>query len=368
MVSAYTNGPATTDDYSGQVLQTNGLATAAGLVPGNFYMASVDYGAIDCSASEPSPSDSPSPEISVGFMGQSGPTMTICADGANGVAKSVFDSASKGGTTDPDAYAETIYSPVVQYESGASAAAEIDIESHNPIGDGNDGGYNNLTLWNVTPTVSESVSATPPAGMTPTPTATTSQYLTYTITNTTDDLAKNGWSFTDQLPAGLTVVGKPGGTCLTSPPYAATVQTPSTDPPSSGNSIAVTNGNLPAGTPPGWTSPTWQTQLPETTTPITPTPGPTTSCTITVQVTASPTNTTTYTAGDANNTTLTSTDDVFTPFGLAPKPPVTLRFGPRMGGNGGPTSVPVSKGALGLLALLLAAAAYPLSRRAKKRC
>ncbi|WP_433891190.1 DUF7507 domain-containing protein [Streptomyces sp. CA-111067] len=65
-------------------------------------------------------------------------------------------------------------------------------------GNGNDSAVDNISLMDATPTVSKSFSPTPVAvGGTST--------LTFTVTNTTDLTAKPGWSFTDTLPAGLTV-------------------------------------------------------------------------------------------------------------------------------------------------------------------
>jgi uncharacterized repeat protein (TIGR01451 family) len=356
IVTAYTNNKAL-NNYNTQIVQAGDFSLLSGpppsgggtppplLIPGDFYMASVDYGAVDCGATPASPGDSVSPEITVNLINGASTTgagteAIICNDGpggtGNGQATSITGEIAK---SKGNSYVETIFSGVSQYTAGNSV--QIDIEDANQYSTGNDGGYNNLTLWDVTPTVSESVSATPPSGMTPTPTATTSQYLTYTITNTKDNLAKNGWSFTDQLPTGLTVVGLPYNTCEGATPTA------------SGNTISDTGGNLPAGAP-DWTSPTWPVGTPSATP---------TSCTITVQVTSA--NPNSYTDGDtpAREGTMTTLS------GLVPTNTVTITFGTKIGGGGGgPTSVPVSKGALGLLALLLAAAAYPLSRRAKKRC
>ncbi|GLW57470.1 DUF7507 domain-containing protein [Kitasatospora phosalacinea] len=69
-------------------------------------------------------------------------------------------------------------------------------------GSGNDAAFDNIRVLDVTPQIDKSFSPSPaPVGGTST--------LTFTITNTSDLLAKAGWSFTDNLPAGLTVAGTP---------------------------------------------------------------------------------------------------------------------------------------------------------------
>src|SRR5256885_12109421 len=61
--------------------------------------------------------------------------------------------------------------------------------------------------------------------------------LTMTITNTTDLLRKRGWSFTDNLPAGLVVEGNASTTCP-----GATVQAAA-----GGSTVTVSNGDLAQG-------------------------------------------------------------------------------------------------------------------------
>ncbi|WP_338703296.1 LPXTG cell wall anchor domain-containing protein [Streptomyces sp. Q6] len=65
-------------------------------------------------------------------------------------------------------------------------------------GSGNDAAFDNIRVLDVTPSVDKAFSpAVAPSGGTST--------LTFTVTNTSDLYAKSGWSFTDNLPAGLTV-------------------------------------------------------------------------------------------------------------------------------------------------------------------
>lgn len=95
-------------------------------------------------------------------------------------------------------------------------------------GNGNDHAIDNIKILDVTPQLDKSFS---PAL---TRTGTTST-LTFTVTNTSELASKSGWSFTDDLPAGLAVApGATGGTC-----DATTT--------ASGSNISITNGNLDAG-------------------------------------------------------------------------------------------------------------------------
>ncbi|MFJ2535074.1 DUF7507 domain-containing protein [Microbacterium maritypicum] len=95
---------------------------------------------------------------------------------------------------------------------------------------GNDGAIDNIRVLDVTPQLDKVFSpAIAPTGGTST--------LTFTITNTTELAAKNGWSFTDSLPAGLTIANPAASTTCTDGAVTA---------PAGGTSIAVT-GDLDAG-------------------------------------------------------------------------------------------------------------------------
>ncbi|MDR0479314.1 MAG: DUF11 domain-containing protein [Burkholderiaceae bacterium] len=322
---AYTNaGSSSSISYAANVVTISDLSQATNLaepvIPGHFYMGSVKYAALDCTSS--------APMIAVNLLGGNS-TSTAPVSVCTGTPQ------ENANSKDGSAYVSTVESDVLLY---TGAPLQYSISNSQTSGNGNDSAFNNLTLWDVTPTVTQAVS-------TPTATVNTPVTLTFTVTNTTDDLTKDGWSFTDELPSGLTVVpgATPGGTCLTAP-YKATVD-------ASGSSIAVEPGS---GDIPG---------------------GSDNSCTISVQVTSAAPGT--YVSGVTTDPTTGSTADTITPTGLISLDAKDLIFTagdpppPPPGGNppsrGGVSSVPMSKGALGLLALLLAAAAYPLSRRAKKR-
>lgn len=87
------------------------------------------------------------------------------------------------------------------------ASAQVRL-TNTTTGAGSGFGVDNLRLLDVTPSLDWSFGpASVPVG--------TPSTLTYTITNTSDLLAKSDWSFTNTLPTGLTVAPTPavGGTC-----------------------------------------------------------------------------------------------------------------------------------------------------------
>ena len=93
---------------------------------------------------------------------------------------------------------------------------------------GNDHAFDNIRVLDVTPQLDKSFSpARVPAGETST--------LTFTVTNTSELAAKQGWAFTDTLPEGLVVAPTPnlGGTCDADRSAAA-----------GGSTIEITNGTL----------------------------------------------------------------------------------------------------------------------------
>ncbi|MBT2534184.1 hypothetical protein J7E83_19050 [Arthrobacter sp. ISL-48] len=103
------------------------------------------------------------------------------------------------------------------------------VTNQQPNGSGNDQAFDNFKILDVTPQLDKSFSpASVPVGSTST--------LTLTVTNTSELGAKNGWSFTDALPTGLTVAGPATTNCPAGVVTAA----------AGGTSVGVT-GNLSTG-------------------------------------------------------------------------------------------------------------------------
>ncbi|MCL2463969.1 MAG: hypothetical protein FWF28_02715, partial [Micrococcales bacterium] len=144
---------------------------------------------------------------------------------------------------------------------------------------GNDGGFDNVVVLDVTPMIDKSFS---PAVLAPGQTS----VLTLTVTNTTDLYAKTDWGFTDMFPAGLTLANTTfGGTCKQVTGNAYTVSGTT-----GGSTLTVAGGDLSANQ---------------------------TSCTITANVTSATEGTYTNDPNDANNMTLV---------GLVPGTPGTVQF------------------------------------------
>jgi uncharacterized repeat protein (TIGR01451 family) len=153
-----------------------------------------------------------------------------------------------------------------------TGGSTMGIEQFNANGGGefgNDGGTDNIQVVDVTPQLDKSFSPT-------TVTAGKTSTLTFTVTNTSELGAKQGWSFTDNLPSGLTVAN-PSGASTTCAAGQVTA---------SGSSIGV-SGNLEQGQA---------------------------ACTVSVNVTASKVGTYTNNAGNV------TTD------GLNPPGPTTVTF------------------------------------------
>lgn len=118
------------------------------------------------------------------------------------------------------------------------AGTTLGVAMYNQAGvtNGNDGGFDNVEVRDVTPTVDKSFS---PALIQPG----TSTTLTFTITNTSDLLAKSDWGFVDTLPAGLSLASSSfGGTCtsVTGTPLSRSGTV-------GGSTITVTGADLSAG-------------------------------------------------------------------------------------------------------------------------
>ncbi len=108
-------------------------------------------------------------------------------------------------------------------------------------GDGNDFSFDNITLVRATPTLNKEFSpSTIAQGETST--------LTFTIQNTSENAAKPGWSFTDDLPADVRIAAQPNvtTTCLDDKSAEGTSATVTADP---GATTLSVLGGLAPGSP-----------------------------------------------------------------------------------------------------------------------
>ncbi|MCW2874829.1 MAG: hypothetical protein JWL99_6149, partial [Streptomyces oryziradicis] len=229
---------------------------------GRYLTFSVDTAAVNCNVSAPL----------YNFSLTNGATTTPVGGQINACTSPTVVSAPAVGGQGPRADVR-----VGTYTSNGSvlfngSSVGITMKNANGSGTGNDAAFDNIKILDVTPQLDKSFSPTSvPLGH--------SSALTFTITNTSELAAKNGWSFTDALPAGLTV---------TSPAASTTCPSGVVTAPAGGTSVGMT-GNLNAGAA---------------------------SCTVTVNVTST-------TAGDYTNgpTNVTQT-------GLNPPGSSTVTFTP----------------------------------------
>lgn len=230
ILSEYTNGGAAPGP--GVEFQTAKPITA-GITPGHFYLISAIYGAANCVSEGPT-LNRVDPQLSFNLIvnqtgsgpspGTGGGTVTTLASGLNPC-------------TDPAAREITVGGRLFHIAELQSAGFRADptttslgVQLFNAAGGfrGNDSGFDDPSIVDATPQLDKVFSPTTvKVGQTST--------LTFTITNTDDLEAKNGWSFTDTLPAGLVFAGQPATDC---PAGAATLN---------GTSISGT-GNMDAGT------------------------------------------------------------------------------------------------------------------------
>ncbi|MBO0986679.1 hypothetical protein INR38_02320 [Delftia sp. SD018] len=126
------------------------------------------------------------------------------------------------------ARAQTVTSPGALLFSGASVGFVLHNDQTSSMG--NDSSIDNAQIIDVTPQLDKAFSpASIHLGQV--------SRLTMTITNTTDLLRKRGWSFTDNLPAGLVVEGNASTTCPGTTVQAA----------AGGSTVTVSNGDLAQG-------------------------------------------------------------------------------------------------------------------------
>lgn len=230
VLSAYTecpNGTCTTigsGATNGVMFRTNSLIP----VPANhFYTFSVDIAARSCGAS------GGDPLLQFQLIDGSGGSTNIGgllnACGAGGTSSNVANLQTSPFPATVTVYTQTLTTTAALKYTGTSLGVRL--YNNNGATFGNDLSVDNIRVLDATPTLSKSFSPNPV-------TAGGISVLTFTITNTSDGLAKPAWSFTDNLPAGMTLANTTiGGTCTAVTTNAAT-----------GASSITINGSLPAVT------------------------------------------------------------------------------------------------------------------------
>ena len=154
------------------------------------------------------------------------PISTTAVDAC--VGGTPFTTTAIGGAVSRTAVAQTVTSPGALLFSGASVGFVL--HNDQTSSNGNDSSIDNAQIIDVTPQLDKAFS---PASIN----LGQISRLTMTITNTTDLLRKQGWSFTDNLPAGMVVEGNASTTCPGTTVQAA----------AGGSTVTVSNGDLAQG-------------------------------------------------------------------------------------------------------------------------
>ncbi|WP_114558938.1 DUF7927 domain-containing protein [Desertihabitans aurantiacus] len=217
-VAAYTENNPGVGATEFETVDPISLATATG----RYLTFSVDTSAVNCQVSAPlyqfSLLDDAGDATPVGGV------INACSSGQTVPAPAVGDLPDRGVSVG------TYTSNGSVLFSGSSLGVRM--TNQNGSGIGNDAAFDNIQILDATPQLDKAFSPE-------TAFVDATSTLTFTITNTSELAAKDGWSFSDTLPEGLVVADEPnvGGTC--------TADTTVGD---DGASIAVANGQLPAGT------------------------------------------------------------------------------------------------------------------------
>ena len=210
VVAAYTNGNPGLDKVEFETLNSIPLLTTTS----RYISFSVNAAAINCYASGPQ-------------------YKFYLVDPGTGAETATFTTAINPCNPAPS-------SNIVVYGTYASnsailfsgASLKIRMKNGNGSGSGNDAAFDDIKVLDSTPQLDKSFA---PVNQTVGQTST----LTFTITNTTDMAAKSGWSFTDTLPAGLTLA-TPASASTTCPAGSVTAA-------SGGSTVAISGGGLTAG-------------------------------------------------------------------------------------------------------------------------
>ncbi|HEX3826420.1 MAG TPA: hypothetical protein VHV82_04025 [Sporichthyaceae bacterium] len=188
---------------------------------GHFIVFSVDVGAVNCTLAQPSLSFFAIEGAEL--IPQNATPLDPCTD-------------SRATTSIPSGIGPIVVGRYPADTATLVNGSSVGVELTNAQTDnnGNDYGLDNIRVLDATPQLTDDF-ATPAVAGQP-------DMLTFTITNTTELAAKDGWSFTDNLPTGMTVASTPDATttCANSPAAPAITA-------AAGSSTIAATGNLAAG-------------------------------------------------------------------------------------------------------------------------
>ena len=286
-LSEYTGNSVGNSPANAPGIQLKTRTDAIPMEAGHFYVISADYavmdyagGAAGCDLSDPS----------LTFSLLSGATSVPVSSNMDPCTAPGNHTLTVSGVP---VRVASLVSSAIRWTGGATAGVQL--SNANASTGGNDSAFDNARVLDVTPQLDKAFSPTSIyTGQTST--------LTFTVTNTAELAAKNGWSFTDNLPAGVTLAS-PTAAATTCPAGVVTAA-------AGGTTVGVT-GNLSAGM---------------------------TSCTVTVNVTSSTPGTHTNGPGNVTETGLNPPADTTL---TVTTPPVWTcsASGYLFQGTGGPTSI-----------------------------
>lgn len=218
-LSAFTNHPSGTI-AAGTEFKT-ASANAIPAIPGHYYAVSAYFAAVNCPAA--------------GGAYQPKETFSLIVNGTPIVLSTGLNPCTN--PTNWGTQVKKLQSAAYQIPAGLTASLGLSLYNATATGSGNDVAFDLPQIVDVTPQLDKSFS---PALIAPGQTST----ITLTVTNTSDLMAKNDWSITDTLPAGVVIAPTPavGGTCAQSA-GAAFVRTAS----AGSNTFTATGGDLALG-------------------------------------------------------------------------------------------------------------------------
>jgi len=217
------------------------MTPTATAIAGHYYVASIWVAATHCAQDDTDKKGWTSPDQTLDLtvdnntVGSIHPTKQVCDIPAIPVQASDNDPVNGGVNHGKvDVHVLQIVTDPIQVTSGG--ALGIQLLNGQLSSFGNDVAFDTPMITDVTPQIDKTIS-TGEIAMGGTAT------LTFTITNTTDLLAKPGMSFTDTLPAGVTATSDAAaGTCLSDATKAANFTVDTSDP-----TKIVVKGDLLAG-------------------------------------------------------------------------------------------------------------------------
>jgi len=230
-VASMTNNNTNTKTDTVQ-LQSN---DAIPLQPGHYYAMSAWFGQVHCSQDQ---SDWKDASEQLALVDSSGNVLTT-ADGTP-ISTGAQDPCSGTPTTvlqKTPAYILPVQSAAFLIPANGPTTAGIQISNATTASTGNDVAFDLPMVQDVTPSIYKNFAASPISlGDT--------TKLTFTVVNTTDNAEKDGWSFTDKLPADIAVADSPnlGGTCT-----IQAVTSDGTKDLKAGDTTIDVTGDLPAG-------------------------------------------------------------------------------------------------------------------------